>query len=71
LERSRKAYESAVKAIGDVRKKAEEKAEEVEKTAAEIKERGKESLQEGAGRLKRAVDAGMEAYRQEKEAPAE
>jgi len=54
-----------------MREKAEEKVGEVEKTAAELKERGKESLEEGAGRFKRAVGAGLEAYRHEKETPAE
>ena len=33
----------------------------------EIKERGKETLEDGKSRLKRAIDAGVDAFKEEKE----
>jgi len=33
----------------------------------ELKERGKETFQDGKSRLKRAIDAGVEAFKEEKE----
>jgi gas vesicle protein len=56
LEKSKKAYEAAVKRL----KEAESKVEE-------LAERGKETLLEGKGRLKRAIDAGVEAFKEEKD----
>ena len=43
------------------------KAEEIMAKANELTERGKESFQNNKGRLKKAIDAGIEAFKEEKE----
>ena len=67
LEKSKKAYEAAVKRLREAEISAKEKVEEVESKVEELTERGKETLQEGKGRLKRAIDAGVEAFKEEKD----
>lgn len=42
-----------------------EKAEEAGERVSELAGRGKETLQEGKGRLKKAVEAGVEAFKEE------
>jgi gas vesicle protein len=67
LEKSKKAYEAAVKRLKEAEISAKEKVEEVESKVEELTERGKETLLEGKGRLKRAIDAGVEAFKEEKD----
>jgi gas vesicle protein len=67
LEKSKKAYEAAVKRLKEAEISAKEKVEEVESKVEELAERGKETLLEGKGRLKRAIDAGVEAFKEEKD----
>jgi gas vesicle protein len=67
LEKSKKAYETAVKRLKEVEISAKEKVEEVESKVEALTERGKETLLDGKGRLKRAIDAGVEAFKEEKE----
>jgi gas vesicle protein len=67
LEKSKKVYEAAVKRLKEAEISAREKVEEVESKVEELTERGKETLVEGKGRLKRAIDAGVEAFKEEKE----
>lgn len=67
LEKSKRAYEAAVKRLKEVEISAKEKVEEVESKVEELTERGKETLLDGKGRLKRAIDAGVEAFKEEKE----
>jgi gas vesicle protein len=66
VEKSRKAYEEAVQRLKAVEETAREKAEEVEKTVEEIVGSGKETIREGKSRLKKAIDAGVEAFNEEK-----
>jgi len=66
LERSKKTYESALKRLRDLEATAKEKVEHLEGEAAEIAERGKEVFQDGKTRFKRALDAGVEAFKEEK-----
>ena len=67
LEKSKRAYEAAVKRLKEVEVSVKEKAEEVESKVEALTERGKETLLDGKGRLKRALDAGVEAFKEEKE----
>jgi len=67
LEKSKRAYDAAVKRLKDAENSAKEKVEEVESKVEELAERGKETLLDGKGRLKRAIDAGVEAFKEEKE----
>ena len=67
LEKSKKAYEAAVKRLKEAEATAKEKVEEVESRVEALTERGKETLLDGKGRLKRAIDAGVEAFKEEKD----
>lgn len=67
LEKSKRAYEAAVKRLKEMEVSAKEKVEEVEIKVEALTERGKETLLDGKGRLKRAIDAGVEAFKEEKE----
>ena len=67
LDKSKKAYEAAVKRLKEVEVSAKEKVEEVEGKVEALAERGKETLLDGKGRLKRAIEAGVEAFKEEKE----
>jgi gas vesicle protein len=68
LERSKKAYEVAVKCLQQVESSAKEKFSEMEGKAGEIAKRGKETLQDTNGSFfKKAMDAGVEAFKEEKE----
>jgi len=44
-----------------------EKAEELEEKVTELKERGKQTVEDQKGRIKKAVAAGIQAYKEEKE----
>ncbi|HOC58435.1 MAG: YtxH domain-containing protein [Syntrophaceae bacterium] len=65
-ETSRAAYEAAVKKLKDAEGTARVKVEEIEGKVSELAHQGAESLAENTSRLKKALDAGMEAYREEK-----
>jgi gas vesicle protein len=67
LDKSKRAYDVAVKRLKDVEVSAKEKVEEMENKVEALAERGKETLLDGKGRLKRAIDAGVEAFKEEKE----
>jgi len=68
LEKSRKTYETAVSRLKKIEEAAREKVGELEAKAGTMVEKGKESLEDNKGRLKRAIDAGVEAYKEEKSA---
>jgi gas vesicle protein len=65
VEKSRKAYEATVQRLKALEEKALEKAETAEEKAEALAERGKETLLEGKGRLKKAINAGVEAFKEE------
>jgi hypothetical protein len=67
LEKSRKTYETAVKRLKELELSAREKAGDVGGVVDELTEKGKEGLEEGKGRLKKAFEAGMAAFKDEKE----
>jgi gas vesicle protein len=66
LEKSKKAYDAAVTRLKEAEVSAMEKVEEVESKVEAMAQHGKETLLDGKGRLKRAIDAGVEAFREEK-----
>ena len=68
LEKSRKTYETAVSRLKKIEETAREKVGELEAKAGTMVEKGKESLEDNKSRLKRAIDAGVEAYKEEKSA---
>ena len=67
LEKSKKAYEAAVLHLRQMETTAKEKVDEMEEKVGEFAERGKETLQDTKSRLKKAIDAGVEAFKEEKE----
>lgn len=64
--KSKMAYESAIKHLQELELSAKEKVEEVEGKVAEFAKQGVETVQDNKNRLKMAIDAGIEAYREEK-----
>ena len=68
LEKSRKTYETAVSRLKKLEESAREKVGELEAKAGTMVEKGKESLEDNKSRLKRAIDAGVEAFKEEKSA---
>jgi gas vesicle protein len=67
LEKSKKAYETAVQRLKLLESSAKEKVGEMEAKVEGLAERGKETVLETKGRLKKAIDAGVEAFKEEKE----
>lgn len=67
LEKTKKAYESMLESMKEVQAQTRKKAEEVQEKIASLAETGKETLDENKGRLKRAVEAGIDAFKEEKE----
>jgi gas vesicle protein len=70
VERSKKIYDATVSRLRSIEEAAKEKAGDLEGKVSELAAQGKASLQENTGRLKRAIDAGVEAYKEEKEKTA-
>lgn len=67
METSKKAYDAAVERLKELETAAREKVEETEAKVGKLAAQGKEAFQDGKTRLKKAIDAGVEAYREEKE----
>jgi len=69
--KSKLAYEAAIRRLQDLESSAKEKVEEVEGKVSEFAEQSAETIHDNKNRLKKAIDAGVEAYREEKkEEPA-
>ncbi len=66
VEKSRQAYESAVKRLKELEVAAKEKAETVEGKVSDFAQQSAATIQDNKNRLKKAIDAGVEAYREEK-----
>jgi len=66
VEESRAVYEATVQKIQEAEGTAVEKAGNLEARAGEIAKIGAGKLVEGTDRLKKALEAGLEAYREEK-----
>ena len=65
VEKSKTAYETAVKHLKGLEISAKEKVEEIESKASEFAHKGADALADCKNRLKKAIDAGVEAYREE------
>ena len=65
VERSKSAYEAAVKRLKELEISAKEKVEEVENKVSEFANMGAEAISGNKNRLRKAIDAGVEAYREE------
>ena len=63
--RSKSAYEEAVKRLKGLEISAKEKVEEIESKASEAAHKGADAIADSKNRLKKAIDAGVEAYREE------
>jgi len=66
LEKSKNAYETAIRKAKEIQSMAREKVEDVEESVTELTEKGKETLLDNKTRLKKALDAGIDAFREEK-----
>ena len=64
--KSKEAYEAAVRRLKDAEGTAREKVEEIEEKISELAHQSADTLADSKDRLKKALDAGMEAYREEK-----
>ena len=65
VEKSKTAYETAVKRLKDLEISAKEKVEEAEGKISEFANLGAEAISVNKNRFKKAIDAGVEAYREE------
>jgi gas vesicle protein len=66
VEKSKAAYEIAVKRLKDLELSAKEKVHEAEGKVNEYSKHSSETIQDSKNKLKKAIDAGVEAYREEK-----
>jgi len=66
LEKSKAAYDVAVTRLKSAEGTAREKVEEIEEKITEFAHQSAEALSDNKNRLKKALDAGVEAYREEK-----
>jgi gas vesicle protein len=69
VERSKSAYEAAVIRLKGLEISAKEKVEEIESKASEFAHKGADAVAGSKNRLKKAIDAGVEAYREENKKP--
>ena len=65
VEKSKTVYETAVKHLKGLEISAKEKVEEVEDKVNEFVHQGAEVIAGNKNRLRKAIDAGVEAYREE------
>ncbi len=66
VDKSKHAYEAAVKRLQNLEASAKEKVEEVEGKVADLAQQGSDIVCDSKNKLKKAIDAGVEAYREEK-----
>ncbi len=66
LERARKSYENTISRLKELENSAKVKAEEVEEIVGDVVEKGKEQVEHSRGRLKDALDAAKNAFKEEK-----
>jgi len=66
IEKIKTAHDTSVNNLKDLGTTVEEKAVEVESKVSEFAHLGEEVIKSNKNRLKMAIDAGLEAYREEK-----
>jgi gas vesicle protein len=64
-EKSKLAYETSLKHLKDLNISAKEKAGEIENKVSQLAHQGAEAIQSNKNRFKKAIDAGIEAYKEE------
>ncbi|MGB5218738.1 MAG: YtxH domain-containing protein [Smithella sp.] len=64
-EKTKSIYESSLKDLKNLNVRAKEKAAELESKVSELAHQGVESIQSNKNRLQKAMDAGMDAYKEE------
>ncbi len=65
IEKSKTAHDASVNNLKDLGATAEEKAVEAESKVSEFAHQGAEVIKSNKNRLKMAIDAGLEVYREE------
>ena len=65
VEKSKTAYETAIKHLKDLEISAKEKVGKVESKVSDFAHLGAEAIVGNKNRLRNAIDAGVEAYREE------
>lgn len=65
LEKSKMAYDASINNLKDLKVSAKEKAAQAGNKVSEIAHQGAEAIGTNKNRLKMAIDAGLEAYREE------
>jgi gas vesicle protein len=65
VEKSKLACEKSVQQLKDMNLSAKEKTMEMENKVGELANQGIEAIQSNKNRFKKAIDAGLEAYREE------
>ena len=66
IEKSKATYDAAVTRLNTAEGTVREKVKEIEKNIGEFAQQSAETLADNTNRLKKALDAGVEAYREEK-----
>ena len=66
VEKSKAAYEAAVKRLKNLELSTKEKVNEIEGKVSEFAQNSAETIHDNKNRLKNAIDAGVDAYREEK-----
>jgi len=65
LEKSKMAYDASVNNLEDLEASVKEKAAQVQSMVIESAHQGAEAIKDNKNRLKMAIDAGLETYREE------
>jgi gas vesicle protein len=66
IAKTKGGYEYAVEHLKEMEAAAKHKVEDVEETVSEMTERGMGAFQDTKNRFKKAIEAGIEAYKNEK-----
>ena len=66
VEKSKAAYEAAVERLKNLELSTKEKVHEIEGKVSEFASQSAEKIADNKNRLKNAIDAGVDAYREEK-----
>lgn len=67
LEKARNTYENAISRLKTLEENAKKKVGEVEELVEDVVEQGKTTVDNNRGRLKKALNAAKDAYKEEKE----
>ncbi|MFZ0388963.1 MAG: YtxH domain-containing protein [Calditrichia bacterium] len=71
VDKSKRSYESAVTRLHELEEMAKKKIDEVEAQLHELTSKSKRAVDDGRYRVKKAFEAGVDAYKEEKQGPQE